>query len=217
MDKDAYYFSHDSNARHDPKIVKMLTKYKYGYQWYFMIVEVLREQADYKYNLDEYYGNAIARELHEDGTTVVSFIADCINEFKLFASDGKKFWSDSLLRRMKIKDQKSKIYRENAKKRWKDKQCNSNAIAMQRQCIKVKESKVKENNIPSLQEVKDYFLAKGYSPEIAEKAFNYYDANNWKDSKGKPVKSWKQKMIGVWFKDENKIKPKDNVIYLPEH
>jgi len=144
-DKDAYYFSHDSNARHDPKIVKMLCKYKYGYQWYFMIIEILRDQADYKYKMDEYYSNAIARDLHDDSTTIANFINDCINEFNLFDSDGQKFWSKSLLARMKIKEQKSKKYRENAKKRWNNSVSNGNAIAEQSLCIKGKERKVKES------------------------------------------------------------------------
>lgn len=58
---------------------------------------------------------------------------------------------------------------------------------------------------PTLSEVKDYFKEKGYTESSAIKAFNYYEAGNWKDSKGTPVKSWKQKMHGVWFKDENKV------------
>lgn len=216
-DKDAYYFSHDSNARHDPKIVKMLTKYENGYQWYFMIVEILREQADYKYKMDEYYGNAIARELHKDCKTIVEFITDCINEFHLFASDGKKFWSESLLRRMKIKEQKSKIYRENAKKRWGNKVSNSNAIGMQLQSngnalkeSKVKESKVNRFTPPLLQDVKDFFKAKGYTEQSAIRAFNHYDLANWHDTGGKPVKNWKQKMNTVWFKPENKIPAEEN-------
>lgn len=77
--------------------------------------------------------------------------------------------------------------------------------------------KDKDKGNPEEQDVINYFTDNGYSAEAGKKAFNYYNSNNWKDSKGKPVKSWKQKMIGVWFKDENKIKPKDNVIYLPEH
>lgn len=60
---------------------------------------------------------------------------------------------------------------------------------------------------PTLQQVKDYFLEKGYAEAIAEKAFNYYDAGSWKDSKGNKVKNWKQKMQSVWFRDEHKIKP----------
>lgn len=64
---------------------------------------------------------------------------------------------------------------------------------------------------PTIQEVKEYFKEKGYNEYAAEKAFNYYSVNNWIDSKGNEIKSWKQKMIGVWFNDENKIeteKPK---------
>jgi hypothetical protein len=48
-------------------------------------------------------------------------------------------------------------------------------------------------------------MEKGFTEQSAQKAFSYYDISNWKDSKGNPVKNWKQKMISVWFKDENKI------------
>jgi len=58
---------------------------------------------------------------------------------------------------------------------------------------------------PSIEELKAYFSEKGYSQESAQKAFEYYSAGNWHDSKGSPVKNWKQKMISVWFKPENKI------------
>ena len=42
---------------------------------------------------------------------------------------------------------------------------------------------------------------------IAQKAFDYYSAANWHDGKGNPVRNWKQKLIAVWFKDENKDPP----------
>lgn len=58
---------------------------------------------------------------------------------------------------------------------------------------------------PTLLEVINYFLEKGYSDSSAKKAWEYYEAGNWKDSKGNQVKSWKQKMQGVWFKPENLI------------
>jgi len=57
---------------------------------------------------------------------------------------------------------------------------------------------------PSLDEVKLYFKENGYKEDIATKAFNFYDTANWIDSKGNQVLSWKQKMISVWFKEENK-------------
>ncbi len=57
---------------------------------------------------------------------------------------------------------------------------------------------------PTENEVIKYFLKNGYIASAGKKAFQYYDAANWKDGKGNKVKNWKQKMIGVWFKDENK-------------
>jgi len=78
---------------------------------------------------------------------------------------------------------------------------------------KVKESKVKERKVnsapngfspPLLDEVIQYFSEKGFSAEIAKKAFEYYSLADWKDSKGNKVKNWKQKMLAVWMKEENK-------------
>jgi hypothetical protein len=68
------------------------------------------------------------------------------------------------------------------------------------------------NNIPTIEEVIDYFKFNGYTRSAAEKAFNYYNENNWKDSQGRKVISWKQKMQGVWFKDENKDKAKEKPV-----
>jgi|694.fasta_scaffold56763_5 hypothetical protein len=59
---------------------------------------------------------------------------------------------------------------------------------------------------PALSDVQSYFQENGYSLESANKAFNYYATNNWADSKNNKIKNWKQKMIGVWFKEENKAK-----------
>lgn len=58
---------------------------------------------------------------------------------------------------------------------------------------------------PSIEDVKDYFLINGYKEESAIKAYNFYNTADWVDSRGEKVKNWKQKMIGVWFKEENKI------------
>lgn len=67
--------------------------------------------------------------------------------------------------------------------------------------------------IPLLSEVESYFVENGYTKESALKAYQYYEVNNWKDSRNQKVKNWKQKMRGVWFKDENKIKNEQ----LPSH
>jgi hypothetical protein len=59
---------------------------------------------------------------------------------------------------------------------------------------------------PTLEEMVAYFLEKGYTKESAGKAFGYYSEGEWKDKTGTPVKNWKQKVLSVWFKPENKIK-----------
>jgi hypothetical protein len=151
--KDAYYFSHDSNARYDPKILSMVSIYGMaGYGWYWVIIEVLREQENYKFNITkEHSYNAIAMQLYSDCNATKKFITDCIDEFELFISDGEYFWSESLLERMEILANKRQKMQENAAKRWSNQAQNNNgnAIAMQKQCksnaSKVKESKVKES------------------------------------------------------------------------
>lgn len=56
---------------------------------------------------------------------------------------------------------------------------------------------------PTIDEVILYFRQRGYTEKSARRAFDYYSSAGWKDSFGKQVKNWKQKMIGVWFKPEN--------------
>lgn len=58
---------------------------------------------------------------------------------------------------------------------------------------------------PTLEEVKSYFKEKGYKEDIAIRAFEYYNTSDWLDKNNNKVKNWKQKMIGVWFKEENKL------------
>ena len=71
--------------------------------------------------------------------------------------------------------------------------------------------------IPTIDEVVTYFSDNGYSRESAEKMYNFYQASisndrqkYWKDSRGNPVKNWKQKAQSVWFKPENKTKDQDS-------
>lgn len=73
-----------------------------------------------------------------------------------------------------------------------------------------KKIKKKSFSPPTKNEVKTYFLENGFTESAGLKAFDYYAVADWKDSRGNQVKNWKQKMRGVWFKDENKINnPKD--------
>jgi len=90
-----------------------------------------------------------------------------------------------------------------------EQQVNSKRTASEQQVNtnnNVKNEKNVRSKPPKLIDVIEYFDEKGYSKQLAEKFFNGYDVANWKDSKGRKIKSWKQKAIHVWFKPENKIK-----------
>lgn len=48
MSKDAYYFTHDSNAKDDPKCALLIDQLGMeGYGIYWMLIEVLRDQPDH--------------------------------------------------------------------------------------------------------------------------------------------------------------------------
>jgi len=118
-----------------------------GYGWYWMIIEMMREQSDFKLELCK--RNALAMHLQCDPDAAHKFVQDCINEFNLFDADDEFFWSNSLLRRMNMRMEKSEKARKAALKRWgKDESCERNANALQthsdRNAIKGKERKGKE-------------------------------------------------------------------------
>lgn len=131
MAKEAYYFSHDSNARHDPKITAMRGVYgSEGYGWFWMLIEMMRESEGYKLDLrSKYTWNAFALQLQAESKRVEQFVQDCIHEFDLFEADDNHFWSPSLLRRMEIREQISESRRKASKVRWdKEKQSSDEAL-----------------------------------------------------------------------------------------
>lgn len=120
--KSTNYFSHDSNARNDEKLVRLRMKQgAAGYGVYFMILERLREEADYMSAKDY---NMIAFDLRVDAAIVKSVVED----FGLFTftDDGKCFYSESFTRRMDIKEtlrrQRSEGGKIGMKNRWKKEQ-----------------------------------------------------------------------------------------------
>lgn len=99
--KSTNYFSHDSNARNDEKLVRLRMKQgAAGYGVYFMILERLREEADYMSAKDY---NMIAFDLRVDAAIVKSVVED----FGLFTftDDGKCFYSESFTRRMYVMEE----------------------------------------------------------------------------------------------------------------
>ena len=95
-DNNPYYFSHDSNARNDDKIIAVRMRLgTEGYGIYFMILERLMDCTDYMSAKDY---NIIAFDLHVSADKVKAVVED-FNLFS-FTEDGNFFYSESLLRRM---------------------------------------------------------------------------------------------------------------------
>lgn len=203
MQKDTYYFSHDYHARSDKKIIRLLAKEgidAIGIYW--CLIEMLYEEGGFL-PLEEC--DCIADELR----TQCERIETVIKSYKLFDNDGVRFWSKSVLNRIDLRNEKSKKAQQSAKNRW-DKHANAMQSHSDGNAIKERKGNKRKGKesifiAPSLIDVKEYFALKGYSDAVAVTAFNYYDSSNWIDSKGKQVLNWKQKMVSVWFKPENKI------------
>jgi hypothetical protein len=112
MSKNKSYFSHDSNARNDEKMLALRMKHgATGYGVYFMILERLREEKDYM-SAKNY--DVLAFDFHVS----VEMVQSVVEDFELFefTEDGKKFYSLSFLNRMKLKDEISKKRSEAGKK-----------------------------------------------------------------------------------------------------
>lgn len=129
-EKDAYFFSHDCNARNDPKILALRSIYgAEGYGVYFMLIEILREQPEYKLPITKYIWNTLAMQMQMEASKLEQIITDCCTEFSdggnntLLVNDGEYLYSASLLRRMGKVDDISKLRREAAKKRWENQPC----------------------------------------------------------------------------------------------
>lgn len=104
----ASYFSHDCNARNDPKILELRMKHGMaGYGIYFSILEKLMEDKNHKC-LKNY--NAIAFELRVDSSIVKSVVEDF--GLFVFTDDGKYFYSESFTKRMECVDKISKARAE---------------------------------------------------------------------------------------------------------
>lgn len=237
--KDAYYFSHDSNAKDDPKCLMLIEEMGLeGYGIFWVLIETLRDQTEFKAPLK--IVPALARRYNTSKEKMMTVIT----RYDLFMiEDEAFFFSNSLIKRMQFyldkKKQKSiagikgnLVKHGHLSKKEIQSMSDDEVIDIHnklngfshsdRSAIAIKGNKRKANKRivkagnklpepPTLDEVSKYFSENGYSVESAHKAFHYYEDDRldrngkvWKDSNGKTVRSWKQKMRAVWFKPENK-------------
>lgn len=119
--KDAYYFKHDSTARHDPKIQALIKKYKLeGYGRFWIVIEMLRSSSGYKLEDKSYVWLALAEQMLCSVDEAKKFIKDCIEEFELLIQGDGFFYSMSLLDRMNKLDEIRQKRKFAAEIRWKE-------------------------------------------------------------------------------------------------
>ena len=183
MSKDAYYFSHDSNARNDQRLMKIRMEYGMkGYGIYFGVIEILREQTEYCLSLDDIKG--VAFDLREEE----SILEDIILNYELFNIEDKKFYSRSLKRRMErldmIKQKRADAGRIGGKSKAYANQLPSKESKVKDN--KVKDSKVKEINIENRLDKFKRELS-NFKKEFGEESlidfFNYWTEPNKSNTK----------------------------------
>jgi len=189
--KDAYYFSHDSNARRDPNIQYMMLDYGWmGYGWYWGLIEILRDQKKYKFPLSR-----TCTLIKEFGDEIETFINECIEKYGLFVKDNEFIWSASLLHRMKERERISKVRKEMGRRggQAKAKQLLSKSLAgKERKGKEIKEKEIKEKKVKYKDNVTMTEIE--YKKLIAMIGENNTKAcitklNDYKGAKGKKYKS----------------------------
>ena len=215
MKKDAFYFPHFANARHDRKLKRVQKELGLeGYAIYFQLLEVLREQIDFRYPLQDI--DLLADEM---GTSEPKVNAIIFN-YDLFNIEDDKFFSIKQIYYLQPYIEKTQRARLAAQKRWDTVSDDANAMQMHSKCNadamqgkerKVKESKVKETkvkNLPTLFKDSIYidievFTSSFVGTQYENANFNYYHEviNNWSNSGGNKKIDWIATARGFMARD----------------
>jgi len=211
--KDVFWFNHDSNAHNDPKIVGLMQEWGYaGYGIYWILIECMRAERDFKIPWDKGYLDAIA--LHgkqEQLKDVILYLA----KVELVQFEDRILWSNTFIERMgvinELRENRSKTAIQghiNRRKRLEDANAlQKNANALQVKVSKVKKSIIKKAqkkgnneaheklkaNPPTLSVVSDYVKEEKLVHVDPKFFLKFFIAADWVDTNGKPVLNWKLK------------------------
>ncbi|MBT9175595.1 MAG: hypothetical protein DDT22_01275 [candidate division WS2 bacterium] len=199
-----YYFSHDSNARNDEKILMLRSKHGWeGYGLFWALIEMMFEAKETCLSHNKVEG--IAMSFNIDITLLQSVINTAITE-GLFESNKDKFWSNSLRERKsrfyELREKRSQAGKKGMETRWKkpidnteldnivitdDNKCYNNAITNDKQCyngvitknnkgkeIKGKESKVNKSKVNENKKIEDASIFSEIISDLNEKTGKTY-------------------------------------------
>jgi hypothetical protein len=213
MEKEAFYFPHFCNARHDRKIRRLRRELGVeGYGIYFMLLETLREQQDLMYPMDD------LDLLSDEFGVSEAKIRTTICNYELFEVDeDQKFFSPKMLVYLepyfRMKEQRKMAGKASAEKRI--------STTVQRPFNKGKESKVneiKENENKVNKSILDITFSEMVKPhfyDLENEFENFYSYWTEKDKKGK--ERWQSekffdisRRIKTWMANKNKFNNNGN-------
>lgn len=206
------YFSHDHSARNDIKLQKLIMEMNYeGLGFFWCIVEMLYEQGG-KIELSQCQSIAFALRTDSDK---IKQVIDLV-----FEQDDTYFWSESILNRLKIQKEKSKLAKISAEKRWDNEAkkgiAKPYAKAMpthsEGNAIKEKKRIVKNNKIKDIISVSTNQITEQDLQEISDKykiplnmvQLAQEEMNNWLSAKGKHYKDYKAGLRNWVLRDAKK-------------
>jgi hypothetical protein len=205
MQKEAFYFPHFSNARHDRKIRRLRKELGIeGYGIYFMLLETLRDQHDFMYPLADC--DLLAEEFGTSDAKIKTVI--CNYELFDFEEDGK-FFSPKMLVYLepyfKMREQRIQAGKASAVKRM----LNDRSTTVQQSKVKeskVKESKVKESKVEFSEMLSPHIALFADNEEVI-KFFNY-----WTEKNAKGKERWESekffditRRIATWINNASKF------------
>ncbi len=221
MTKEAYYFSHDANARQDEKVLMLRAEHGWeGYGIYWALVEMMFESTETRLHHGKIRGIAVSYNI--DITLLQSVINTCVTE-ELFVSDNDVFWSETLRKRkdkfIDLRQKKSEAGKKGMAKRWSNQQSDNGVITEDNgvnngvitEYNKGKESKGKEKKEKKrylqhvlLKDSEYERLVNDYSKDLVDSKID--DLNNYIGSKGKQYKDHNLTLRG-WLKKDVKKRP----------
>lgn len=115
--KDSYYFSHDSDARNDIKMIKLRRELGLeGYGIFWCLIEMLRASPNYRISL------AAVDDIGFELKTTSDKVEQVINSYDLFNIEKGCFFSERLCNAMGVYNQRKQSLSEAGKKgmqvRW---------------------------------------------------------------------------------------------------
>ena len=202
MKKDAYYFPHFCNARHDRKLKRVQKELGIeGYGIYFMLLEVLREQDGFKYPMDD-----IDLLADEFGTSEQK-VRTVVSNYKLFVTDkSENFFSvklkEFLKPYLKMKEQRRiagiKSGEARRVKTQKSLETNGCSTVVQRELNENEQRKVKESKVNILPDSTESGEQEFYQTKKKRKLTGkrletfslFWEAFNYRKGKADAADSW---------------------------